>query len=175
MVRRGLADEGVLGRRSVEIGRLVDRKLTRVHAADRGELPAGRCRGRQPGRLRPARGRGLDRGRDRGGRGAAGAPGGDPRVRALGQRGAQSLALRIAAAAAASRGTRSCGRGNLRRRGLINGERATVERIAGVRIDVRTHSGRRLRFAVDDDDLRHIDPRLELDRLPGEGLTRGTT
>ena len=34
VVRRGLADEGVLGRRSVEIGRLVDRRLTRVHAAD---------------------------------------------------------------------------------------------------------------------------------------------
>ena len=33
-VRRGLSDEGVLERRSVEIGRLVDRKLTRVHAAD---------------------------------------------------------------------------------------------------------------------------------------------
>ena len=34
VVRRGLADEGVLGRRSIEIGRLVDRRLTRVHAAE---------------------------------------------------------------------------------------------------------------------------------------------
>ena len=34
VVRRGLAEEGVLGRRSIEIGRLVDRRLTRVHAAE---------------------------------------------------------------------------------------------------------------------------------------------
>ena len=33
-IRRGLADEGALGRRGIEIGRLVDRRLTRVHAAE---------------------------------------------------------------------------------------------------------------------------------------------
>ena len=61
---------------------------------------------------------------------------------------------------------------NLRRRGLINGERATVERIAGVRIDVRTHSGRALRFAVDDDDLRHIDHAWSSTVYRAQGLTR---
>ena len=35
VVRRGLADEGVLGRRGIDIGRLVDRRLTRMHTADR--------------------------------------------------------------------------------------------------------------------------------------------
>ena len=61
---------------------------------------------------------------------------------------------------------------NLRRRGLINGERATVERIAGDRIDVRTHSGRALRFAVDDDDLRHIDHAWSSTVYRAQGLTR---
>ena len=61
---------------------------------------------------------------------------------------------------------------NLRRRGLINGERATVERIAGDRIDVRTHSGRGLRFAVDDDDLRHIDHAWSSTVYRAQGLTR---
>ena len=61
---------------------------------------------------------------------------------------------------------------NLRRRGLINGERATVERIAGARIDVRTHSGRGLRFAVDDDDLRHIDHAWSSTVYRAQGLTR---
>ena len=61
---------------------------------------------------------------------------------------------------------------NLRRRGLINGDRATVERIAGDRIDVRTHSGRALRFAVDDDDLRHIDHAWSSTVYRAQGLTR---
>ena len=56
--------------------------------------------------------------------------------------------------------------------GLINGDRATVERIAGVRIDVRTHSGRALRFAVDDDDLRHIDHAWSSTVYRAQGLTR---
>ena len=61
---------------------------------------------------------------------------------------------------------------NLRRRGLINGDRATVERIAGARIDVRTHSGRGLRFSVDDDDLRHIDHAWSSTVYRAQGLTR---
>ena len=46
---------------------------------------------------------------------------------------------------------------NVRRRGTINGERATVEKITPKRVHVRMHSGRTVRFAHDDDDLRHID------------------
>ena len=61
---------------------------------------------------------------------------------------------------------------NIRRRGLINGERATVERIAGPRIHVRTHSGCGLRFGIDDDDLRHIDHAWSSTVYRAQGLTR---
>ena len=61
---------------------------------------------------------------------------------------------------------------NLRRRRLINGDRAKVERIAGDRIDVRMHSGRGLRFGVDDDDLRHIDHAWSSTVYRAQGLTR---
>ena len=40
------------------------------------------------------------------------------------------------------------------------------------RIDVRTHSGRALRFAVDDDDLRHIDHAWSSTVYRAQGLTR---
>ena len=40
------------------------------------------------------------------------------------------------------------------------------------RIDVRTHSGRGLRFAVDDDDLRHIDHAWSSTVYRAQGLTR---
>ena len=118
VVRRGLADEGVLGRRSVEIGRLVDRRLTRVHAADRESYRPGDVvvanrdvYGLREGEAWTVVGTGEGGVRLR-------APGRVlPRVRALGQRGAQSLALRIAAAAAASSGDEIVWTRNLRRRG----------------------------------------------------------
>ena len=47
-----------------------------------------------------------------------------------------------------------------------------MERIAGDRIDVRTHTGRALRFAVDDDDLRHIDHAWSSTVYRAQGLTR---
>ena len=172
VVRRGLADEGVLGRRSVEIGRLVDRKLTRVHAADRESYRPGDVvvanrdvYGLREGEAWTVVGTGEDGVRLR-------APGGDPGVRALGQRGAQSLALRIAAAAAASRGRnrldpepppagadqRRAGDGGEDRRGPYRRAHAFRPR-APLR-------GRRRRSAP-------YRPRLELDRVPGAGVDAG--
>ena len=170
-VRRGLADEGVLGRRSVEIGRLVDRRLTRVHAADRESYRPGDVvvanrdvYGMREGEAWTVAGTGEDGVRlERRGETRAFAPSGNA-ARNLSLCESRPLPLRAGDEIVWTR--------NLRRRGLINGDRATVERIAGVRIDVRTHSGRALRFAVDDDDLRHIDHAWSSTVYRAQGLTR---
>ena len=171
VVRRGLADEGVLGRRSVEIGRLVDRRLTRVHAADRENYRPGDVvvanrdvYGLREGEAWTVAGTGEGEVRlERRGETRAFAPSGNA-ARNLSLCESRPLPLRAGDEIVWTR--------NLRRRGLINGERATVERIAGVRIDVRTHSGRPLRFAVDDDDLRHIDHAWSSTVYRAQGLTR---
>ena len=170
-VRRGLADEGLLGRRSVEIGRLVDRRLTRVHAADRENYRPGDVvvanrdvYGLREGEAWTVAGTGEDGVRlERRGETRAFAPSGNA-ARNLSLCESRPLPLRAGDEIVWTR--------NLRRRGLINGERATVERIAGDRIDVRTHSGRGLRFAVDDDDLRHIDHAWSSTVYRAQGLTR---
>ena len=171
VVRRGLADEGVLGRRSVEIGRLVDRRLTRVHAADRESYRPGDVvvanrdvYGLREGEAWTVVGTGEGGVRlERRGETRAFAPSGNA-ARNLSLCESRPLPLRAGDEIVWTR--------NLRRRGLINGDRATVERIAGVRIDVRTHSGRALRFAVDDDDLRHIDHAWSSTVYRAQGLTR---
>ena len=171
VVRRGLADEGVLGRRSVEIGRLVDRRLTRVHAADRESYRPGDVvvanrdvYGLREGEAWTVAGTGEGGVRlERRGETRAFAPSGNA-ARNLSLCESRPLPLRSGDEIVWTR--------NLRRRGLINGDRATVERIAGVRIDVRTHSGRALRFAVDDDDLRHIDHAWSSTVYRAQGLTR---
>ena len=170
-VRRGLADEGVLGRRSVEIGRLVDRRLTRVHAADRETWRPGDVvvanrdvYGLREGEAWTVAGTGEDGVRlERRGESRTFAPSGNA---------AHNLSLCESRPLPLRAGDEIVWTRNLRRRGLINGERATVERIAGDRIGVRTHSGRGLRFAVDDDDLRHIDHAWSSTVYRAQGLTR---
>ena len=61
---------------------------------------------------------------------------------------------------------------NIRRLKLINGERATVERITRDRVHVRTESGRAIRFAADDDDLRHVDHAWSSTVHRAQGITR---
>ena len=171
VVRRGLADEGVLGRRSVEIGRLVDRRLTRVHAADRESYRPGDVvvanrdvYGLREGEAWTVVGTGEDGVRlERRGETCAFAPSGNA-ARNLSLCESRPLPLRAGDEIVWTR--------NLRQRGLINGDRATVERIAGDRIDVRTHSGRALRFAAGDDDLRHIDHAWSSTVYRAQGLTR---
>ena len=156
VVRRGLAEEGVLGRRSIEIGRLVDRRLTRVHAAERanyrpgdvavanrdvyglGEGEAWTVTGVEDGEVRLER-----RGAHRSFR-----PSGNA---------ARNVALCEERALSLRAGDEIVWTRNVRRRGLINGERATVEKITPKRVHVRMQSGQTIRFAHDDDDLRHID------------------
>ena len=129
-MRRGLADEGVLGRRSVEIGRLVDRRLTRVHAADRENYRSGDVvvanrdvYGLREGEAWTVVGTGEGEVRlERRGECRAFAPSGNA-ARNLSLCESRPLPLRSGDEIVWTR--------NLRRRGLINGERATVERIAG--------------------------------------------
>ena len=155
----------------MEIGRLVDRRLTRVHAADPENYRPGDVvvanrdvYGLREGEAWTVVGTGEDGVRlERRGECRAFAPSGNA-ARNLSLCESRPLPLRAGDEIVWTR--------NLRRRGLINGERATVERIAGVRIDVRTHSGRALRFAVDDDDLRHIDHAWSSTVYRAQGLTR---
>jgi len=170
-VRRGLAEEGVLGRRSVEIDRLVDRKLTRVHTADRGNYRPGDVvvanrdvYGLREGEAWTVTGTGEGEVRlERRGESRGFAPSGNA-ARNISLCETRPLPLRAGDEIVWTR--------NIRRRKLINGEQATVERIAGDRIDVRTHSGRALRFAAGDDDLRHIDHAWSSTVHRAQGLTR---
>ena len=172
VVRRGLADEGVLGRRSVEIGRLVDRRLTRVHAADRESYRPGDVvvanrdvYGLREGEAWTVVGTGEDGVRlERRGETCAFAPSGNA-ARNLSLCESRPLPLRSGDEIVWTR--------NLRRRGLINGERATVERIARVRIDVRTHSGRSAPLRGRRRRSAPYRPRLELDGVPGAGADAG--
>ncbi|MDE0390686.1 MAG: relaxase domain-containing protein [Rhodospirillales bacterium] len=170
-VRRGLADEGVLGRRSVEIGRLVDRKLTRVHAADPQTWRPGDVvvanrdvYGLREGEAWTVAGTGQD--------GVQLERRGETRTFAPSGNAARNLSLCESRPLPLRAGDEIVWTRNIRRRGLINGERATVERIAGDRIHVRTHSGRGFRFGVDDDDLRHIDHAWSSTVYRAQGLTR---
>ena len=172
VVRRGLADEGVLGRRSVEIGRLVDRKLTRVHAADRENYRPGDVvvanrdvYGLREGEAWTVAGTGEDGVRlERRGETCAFAPSGNA---------ARNLSLcEIAAAPAAFRGRdrvdaepppagadqRRAGDGGADRQGPYRCTHAFRPR-APLR-------GRRRRSAP-------YRPRLELDRVPGAGADAG--
>ena len=170
-VRRGLADEGVLGRRSVEIARLVDRRLTRVHAADRETWRPGDVAvanrdvyGLREGEAWTVAGTGED--------GVRLERRGESRVFAPSGNAARNVSLCESRPLPLCAGDEIVWTRNIRRRGLINGERATVARIAGDRIDVRTQSGRGLSFAVDDDDLRHIDHAWSSTVYRAQGMTR---
>ncbi len=156
IVRRGLAEEGVLHGRVLEISRLVDRRLTRMHAAD------AQCY--RPGDVAVAN-------RDVYGcrEGEAWTVTGAEADRVLLERREERVALRPSGNAAHNlalcearplriqAGDAIVWTRNIRRRGLINGERATVEAIARGKVRVRMQDGRKVSFATDDDDLRHID------------------
>ena len=171
VVRRGLADEGVLGRRSVEIGRLVDRRLTRMHAADPESY--------RPGDVAVAN-------RDVYGLGegeawtVAGVEDGEVRLRRRGEHrafrpsgnAARNLSLCESRPLSLRSGDEIVWTRNIRRLKLINGERATVERITRDRVHVRTESGRAIRFAADDDDLCHVDHAWSSTVHRAQGITR---
>ncbi len=170
IVRRGLAEEGVLHGRVLEISRLVDRRLTRMHAAD------AQCY--RPGDVAVAN-------RDVYGcrEGEAWTVTGAEADRVLLERREERVALRPSGNAAHNlalcearplriqAGDAIVWTRNIRRRGLINGERATVEAIARGKVRVRMTDGRKVSFATDDDDLRHIDHAWSSTVHRAQGLT----
>ena len=156
VLRHGLAEEGVLRGRSLEIMRLVDRRLTRVLAADPESYRPGDVvvanrdvYGVREGEAWTVTGSSRERveltrkGTDGGFRPSGNAS------RNLSVFETRSLSLRAGDEIVFTR--------NLKKRKIINGERATIEKIGGKRIRIRLASGRGLSFGVDDDDLRHID------------------
>ena len=170
IVRRGLAEEGVLHGRVLEISRLVDRRLTRMHAAD------AQCY--RPGDVAVAN-------RDVYGcrEGEAWTVTGAEADKVLLERREERVALRPSGNAAHNlalcearplriqAGDAIVWTRNIRRRGLINGERATVETIARGKVRVRMTDGRKVSFATDDDDLRHIDHAWSSTVHRAQGLT----
>ena len=170
IVRRGLAEEGVLHGRVLEISRLVDRRLTRMHAAD------AQCY--RPGDVAVAN-------RDVYGcrEGEAWTVTGAEADKVLLERREERVALRPSGNAAHNlalcearplriqAGDAIVWTRNIRRRGLINGERATVEAIARGKVRVRMTDGRKVSFATDDDDLRHIDHAWSSTVHRAQGLT----
>ena len=61
---------------------------------------------------------------------------------------------------------------NLKKRKIINGERATVEEIGRERVRIRLESGRGLSLGIDDDDLRHIDHAWSSTVHRAQGMTK---
>ncbi len=156
VLRRGLAEEGVLRGRSLEITRLVDRRLTRVLAADPESyrpgdvVVAGRdVYGVREGEAWTVTGSSRER-VELARKGACGGfrPSGNA-SRNVSVFETRPLSLRAGDEIVFTR--------NLKGRKVINGERATVEEIGRRRVRIRLASGRGLSFAAGDDDLRHVD------------------
>ncbi len=61
---------------------------------------------------------------------------------------------------------------NLKKRKIINGERATIEKIGSGRVRIRLASGRGLSFGTGDDDLRHIDHAWSSTVHRAQGMTK---
>ena len=156
VLRHGLAEEGELRGRSLEIERLVDRRLTRVLAADPESYRPGDVvvanrdvYGCVEGEAWTVTKSGADRVMlNRKGQAGGFRPSGNA-ARNVSVFETRPLSLRA--------GDRIVWTRNLRKRRIINGERATIKAIEGGRVRVRLDSGRGLSFAVDDDDLRHVD------------------
>ncbi len=171
VIREGLADEGVLRGRSLEIMRLVDRRLTRVLAADPASyregdvVVAGRdVYGLREGEAWTVTGAG-------GGRvemARKGIPGGfRPSGNAAG-----NVSVHETRPMSIMAGDEIVFTRNLKRRKIINGERARIEAITGGRVRIRLASGRGLSFGVDDDDLGHIDHAWSSTVHRAQGLTK---
>ena len=171
VLRHGLAGEGVLRGRSLEIMRLVDRRLTRVLAADPESYRPGDVvvanrdvYGVREGEAWTVTGSSRERveltrkGNDGGFRPSGNAS------RNLSVFETRPLSLRAGDEIVFTR--------NLKKRKIINGERAKIEKIGSGRVRIRLASGRGLSFGVDDDDLRHIDHAWSSTVHRAQGMTK---
>ncbi len=171
VLRHGLAEEGVLRGRSLEIMRLVDRRLTRVLAADPESYRPGDVvvanrdvYGVREGEAWTVTGSSRERveltrkGTDGGFRPSGNAS------RNLSVFETRPLSLRAGDEIVFTR--------NLKKRKIINGERATIEKIGSGRIRIRLASGRGLSIGTGDDDLRHIDHAWSSTVHRAQGMTK---
>jgi len=156
VLRKGLAEEGLLAGRTLEIERLVDRRLTRLLAADPMSYRAGDivvanrdvygCREGEAWRVTgsDADHIALER------RGVTGGfrPSGNA---------ARNVSVFETRPISLSAGDEIVFTRNLRSLGVVNGERGRIEEIGRTRLRIRLEDGRRLEPRTDDDRLRHID------------------
>ena len=156
VLRKGLAEEGLLAGRTLEIERLVDRRLTRVLAADPMSYRAGDivvpnrnvygCKEGEAWRVT-----GSDKDRitlERRGVSGGFKPSGNA-AHNLSVFETRPISLRAGDEIVFTR--------NLGTLGVVNGERGRIEEIGRTRLRIRLADGRRLEPLLDDDRLRHID------------------
>ena len=156
VLRKELAEEGLLAGRTLEIKRLVDRRLTRVLAADPMSYRAGDivvpnrdvygCKEGEAWRVT-----GSDKDRislERRGVSGGFRPSGNA-AHNLSVFETRPIALRAGDEIVFTR--------NLGTLGVVNGERGRIEGIGRKRLRIRLADGRRLEPVLDDDRLRHID------------------
>ena len=170
-IREGLANEGVLRGKPLEIMRLVDRRLTRPLTADAASYREGDVvianrdvYGLREGEAWTVTGAGPERvGLER-----KGQEGGfRPTVHAAGRVSVYETRPILLMAGDEIVFTR-----NLKRRKIINGERARIEAIDRGRVRIRLACGRGLSIGVDDDDLGHIDHAWSSTVHRAQGMTR---
>ena len=171
VIREGLADEGVLRGKPLEIMRLVDRRLTRPLTADANSYREGDVvianrdvYGLGEGEAWTVTGAGEERvelarkGQEGGFR---------PTVHAAGR-----VSLYETRPISLMAGDEIVFTRNLKRRKIINGERARIEAVGRGRVRIRLASGRGLSFGVDDDDLGHIDHAWSSTVHRAQGMTK---
>ncbi len=156
VLRKGLAEEGVLGGRTLETERFVDRRLTRVLAADPQSYRPGDVvvanrdvYGLGKGEAWRVAGSGAD-GIALERRGVTGGfrPSGNA-AHNVSMFETRPISLRAGDEIVFTR--------NLAEPGVVNGERGAIEEIGRKRVRIRLDGGRRLSFKTDDNGLRHVD------------------
>ncbi len=170
VLREGLADEGALRGRTLETERFVDRRLTRVLAADPRSYRPGDVvvanrdvYGLKRGEAWRVTGSGADGiALARRGEAAGFRPSGNA-ARNVSVFGTRPISLRAGDEIAFTR--------NLADLGVVNGERGTVEEIGRRRVRIRLADGRRLSLAPDADGLRHVDHAWTTTVHRAQGLT----
>ena len=170
VLRKGLAEEGILGGRTLETERFVDRRLTRVLAADPQSYRPGDVvvanrdvYGLGKGEAWRVTGSGedgiaLERRGARGGFRPSGNASHNVSVFET-----RPISLRAGDQIVFTR--------NLAEPGVVNGERGAIEEIGRKRVRVRLDGGRRLSFRTDDDGLRHVDHAWTSTVHRAQGLT----
>ena len=170
VLRKGLAEEGVLGGRTLETERFVDRRLTRVLAADPQSYRPGDVvvanrdvYGLGKGEAWRVTGSGedgiaLERRGARGGFRPSGNASHNVSVFET-----RPISLRAGDEIVFTR--------NLGGPGVVNGERGAIEEIGRKRVRIRLDGGRRLTFKTDDDGLRHVDHAWTSTVHRAQGLT----